>query len=207
MAVYRIVNDVTKHVYIGSTSGSIQARFKQHCQESSRDSTTKLHTFMKDIGIDHFSVELIEETTEANRLLCEDYWMTFYHNRLGDELMLNTAKHAYFPMPQKSTWGDGRVSGVVKSNATKNGISPYARFYHNDIELIGYAELIAYLQKYGVHVGYHALRHYVTGLRGSNGKLIAQKYPVIKDILYCAPGSAERIALLPYLRKKEDKHE
>jgi prophage antirepressor-like protein len=58
--VYRIINDVDDEVYIGSTTQKIGQRFRDHKKDSHRGSTMKLHQKMRDIGIKHFKIEMLD---------------------------------------------------------------------------------------------------------------------------------------------------
>ena len=76
--IYKISNDINDLVYIGQTIGSIQTRFKQHYYDSKRDIDNKFHNAIKELGIEHFKIELLEEC--PNELLDEKerYWISYY---------------------------------------------------------------------------------------------------------------------------------
>lgn len=76
--IYKISNDLNNFVYIGQTKGSIQARFKEHCYDSKRDCQNKFHKAIKDLGVEHFKVELIEECPNSQLDEREKYWIAFY---------------------------------------------------------------------------------------------------------------------------------
>ena len=61
--IYKIVNDVNNKVYIGKTSDTIEARFKSHCYDSTRDQIKNhpLYKAFNKYGVEHFSIHLIEE--------------------------------------------------------------------------------------------------------------------------------------------------
>jgi len=59
--LYRIINDVTDDVYIGSTIQSIKQRFKAHRSNANLKKPGWLYDCMRDIGIHHFRIELLEE--------------------------------------------------------------------------------------------------------------------------------------------------
>ena len=73
--IYKITNDVNQKIYVGKTEFSIQKRFTEHCQEAQR--ATKQHrplyAAMKKYGIEHFHIELLEETENPNER--EIYWI------------------------------------------------------------------------------------------------------------------------------------
>ena len=73
--IYQITNDVNGKIYIGKTEGSIEQRFKEHCQDSKRPEIQHrpLYAAMQKYGTEHFHIELIEETDNPNE--CEQYWI------------------------------------------------------------------------------------------------------------------------------------
>ena len=73
--IYQIVNDINNKIYIGKTEFSIEKRFKEHCQDAFRERCEKrpLYTAMRKYGIEHFHIELIEETDIPEER--EKYWI------------------------------------------------------------------------------------------------------------------------------------
>lgn len=59
--VYRIINSLTEDVYVGSTVQTLHNRFKAHKSNARLGKPGKLYDHMRLHGIDHFSIELIEE--------------------------------------------------------------------------------------------------------------------------------------------------
>ena len=76
--IYKITNDINDKVYIGKTNFSIEKRFKEHCQDAFKPRTEKrpLYDAMQKYGIEHFTIELIEETD--NPIEREIYWIGYY---------------------------------------------------------------------------------------------------------------------------------
>jgi predicted transcriptional regulator len=62
--IYKIINDINKKMYIGKTEFSIEKRFKEHCRDAFKPQENKrpLYAAMNKYGIEHFHIELIEET-------------------------------------------------------------------------------------------------------------------------------------------------
>ena len=62
--IYKITTDINQKVYIGKTEQTVEKRFKEHCQDYKRKRCEKrpLYSAMKKYGIEHFHVELVEET-------------------------------------------------------------------------------------------------------------------------------------------------
>lgn len=64
--VYRIVNTKTSDTYIGSTTQTVKNRFKAHRSNARIGKKCKLYHHMRTHGIEHFSVEVIEEIDVEN---------------------------------------------------------------------------------------------------------------------------------------------
>lgn len=73
--IYKIINDVNSKIYVGKTEFSIEKRFKEHCLDAFRERNEKrpLYSAMKKYGVEHFHIELIEETDNPNER--EIYWI------------------------------------------------------------------------------------------------------------------------------------
>ena len=78
--IYQIVNDINNKIYIGKTEFSIQERFKEHCQDAFRERNEKrpLYSAMRKYGVEHFHIELIEETDNPEER--ERYWIEQKHS-------------------------------------------------------------------------------------------------------------------------------
>lgn len=78
--IYKITNDVNQKIYIGKTEFSIEKRFKEHCQDAYRNRNEKrpLYLAMRKYGIEHFHIELIEETDNPEER--EIYWIEYYRS-------------------------------------------------------------------------------------------------------------------------------
>ena len=76
--IYKIINDINDKIYVGKTNFSIEKRFREHCQDAFRDRDEKrpLYAAMRKYGIEHFKIELIEETDNPEER--EIYWIGFY---------------------------------------------------------------------------------------------------------------------------------
>ena len=78
--IYKITNDINQKVYIGKTEFSIEKRFKEHCQDAfrNRNEQRPLYSAMRKYGVEHFQIELIEETKIPEER--EQYWIKFYNS-------------------------------------------------------------------------------------------------------------------------------
>ena len=73
--IYQIINDINDKIYVGKTEFSIEKRFKEHCQDAFREHNEKrpLYSAMRKYGVEHFHIELIEETDKPEER--ERYWI------------------------------------------------------------------------------------------------------------------------------------
>ena len=78
--IYKITNDINDKIYIGKTEFSIKKRFAEHCNDAFKNRNEKrpLYSAMKKYGVEHFSIELIEETDYPEER--EKYWISFYNS-------------------------------------------------------------------------------------------------------------------------------
>ena len=76
--IYKITNEENDLIYIGQTIASILTRFKEHCYDAKKGSKNKFHSAMREIGIDKFHVELVEECSLEKLDDRERYWINFY---------------------------------------------------------------------------------------------------------------------------------
>lgn len=73
--IYQITNDINDKIYIGKTERTIEERFKEHCKDCLRRDFEKrpLYRAMKKYGIEHFHIELLEETNSPEER--EVFWI------------------------------------------------------------------------------------------------------------------------------------
>lgn len=73
--IYQIINDINDKIYIGKTEFSIEKRWQEHCADAFRDRNEKrpLYSAMRKYGIEHFHIELLEETENPEER--EIYWI------------------------------------------------------------------------------------------------------------------------------------
>lgn len=73
--IYQIINDINNKIYIGKTEFSIDKRFKEHCSDAFKERNEKrpLYSAIRKYGIEHFHIELIEETDNPEER--EKYWI------------------------------------------------------------------------------------------------------------------------------------
>ena len=73
--IYQIINDVNGKIYIGKTERTIQERWGEHCRDYLKHDYEKrpLYLAMKKYGLEHFHIELIEETSQPEEREC--FWI------------------------------------------------------------------------------------------------------------------------------------
>ena len=76
--IYKITNDINQKIYIGKTERDIEIRFKEHCKNYNRINYEKrpLYAAMRKYGIEHFHIELVEETDNPEER--ETYWIEYF---------------------------------------------------------------------------------------------------------------------------------
>ena len=78
--IYKIENDINSKVYIGATNNDPYERFAQHCRELRKDRCKhrSLYKAMREYGVEHFKVTIIEQTDDLN--VRETYWINQYNS-------------------------------------------------------------------------------------------------------------------------------
>lgn len=82
--IYRITNLKTNEAYIGKST-NIKTRWQNHCKTAiglDGMARTKIHSAMKEYGIDNFSFEVLEKCTKENYSEREKYWINFYETNI-----------------------------------------------------------------------------------------------------------------------------
>ena len=153
--IYKIINDVNNKVYIGKTAFSIQKRFQEHCQDAFRERCEKrpLYAAMRKYGIEHFSIEQIEECPDDVAADREAYWIgvykaysTGYNATLGgdgkflydhDAICKRLKEHPYsFDIANEF----GCCIDIVREIASQNKIKLLSRGDHNKKFITAYTK-------------------------------------------------------------------
>lgn len=76
--IYKIINHINNKIYIGKTDYSIEKRWNEHCRDARKEDIQNrpLYKAMRKYGIENFSIEIIEETTEPDKR--EIFWIEYY---------------------------------------------------------------------------------------------------------------------------------
>lgn len=75
--IYKISNDINNKVYIGQTKQLLHQRWSMHKQHS-KTLPNLLYRAMRKYGIEHFTIEAIEECKEELLNEREVYWIKYY---------------------------------------------------------------------------------------------------------------------------------
>ena len=112
--IYKIINDINDKIYIGKTVFSIDKRFKEHCCDAfkQRNKERPLYKAMREYGIEHFYIELIEECDDNLASDREIYWIGLY----------NTYSNGY----NATYGGDGKFLYNHKNIAMRLKEHPYS---------------------------------------------------------------------------------
>lgn len=79
--IYKIINTCNDKVYIGQTLQSLESRWNSHlvdCRSSSKQHRP-LYQAMNELGIENFSIQLIEETDNPNER--ETFWIHYFNSK------------------------------------------------------------------------------------------------------------------------------
>lgn len=78
--IYKITNNINNKIYIGQTSLSLSERFKQHCKDAFNEKLKNrpLYRAINKYGIEHFTIEAIEECPNNELAEKEIYWIAYY---------------------------------------------------------------------------------------------------------------------------------
>ena len=59
--IYAVINDISDDIYIGSTTMALSRRMVKHrCHAKTQPDVSFFYTFMSEVGIEHFYIELVE---------------------------------------------------------------------------------------------------------------------------------------------------
>jgi group I intron endonuclease len=79
MFVYKIVNILNEKVYIGVTSKNLKTRYDWHLRDCKKGIRKKLYSAMRELGIEKFSIELLEECNDKSLIKDrEEFYIELY---------------------------------------------------------------------------------------------------------------------------------
>lgn len=76
--IYKITNDINQKIYIGQTVKSLKERFRTHIKDSFYYPDRPLYRAFKKYGIEHFSIEMLEECNLSEVDEREIYWIELF---------------------------------------------------------------------------------------------------------------------------------
>lgn len=83
--IYKIVNEINGHLYIGQTSMTIQERWRKHLDRFKNEPDAKgIYDAMRNYGIENFHCEVIEQCEEEELNEKEVYWIAYYDTFHGE---------------------------------------------------------------------------------------------------------------------------
>ena len=192
--VYKIVNDITDEIYVGSTKDEISKRMGSHRRACKNANPQRIYQCMREHGVEHFRIVLVEdfkhERNEQLRMR-EQYWI----EQLGATL---NGCRAYLSTDEKKEIALHRMQQYYESNKeyvklykqqhyqinkeklsekakqyyenNKDNIAEKAHeYYHNNKEVIG-----DYNQQYYID-NKEKISHKVAEYRQANKEKISQR--------------------------------
>lgn len=114
--IYLLTNTTNGKQYVGQTSMGLDWRWRQHCIDAQRNSTTHLHKAIRKYGNAAFTHEILEHTTIENVNAREIYWIA----------ELKTKEHGY----NMTNGGEG-MRGFTPSTETINKRSVSMKIAHD----------------------------------------------------------------------------
>ena len=73
--IYKAVNKINGHTYVGQTIRGVDCRWRQHCNIAKHSSTTTLSYAIRKYGEGAFRLEMLEECSESNLNEREIFWI------------------------------------------------------------------------------------------------------------------------------------
>lgn len=181
--IYQIINDINNKIYIGKTEFSIDKRFKEHCSDAFKERNEKrpLYSAMRKYGIEHFHIELIEETDFPEER--EKYWIEQKQSfKQGYNATLGGDGKKY--LDYDLIIASYKEIKSIKDTAISLGISSdsVSNILHtNNISIITSSEVIQ--KKYGKAVNMYDLQN--TFLKTFPSVNAAAKYMVENNLTGC----------------------
>lgn len=181
--IYQIINDINNKIYIGKTEFSIDKRFKEHCSDAFKERNEKrpLYSAMRKYGIEHFHIELIEETDNPEER--EKYWIEqkqSFKNGYNATLGGDGKKYLDYDLiiasyKEIKSIKDTAISLGISSDSVSNVLR------ENNISIITSSEVIQ--KKYGKVVNMYDLQN--TFLKTFPSVNAAAKYMVENNLTGC----------------------
>ena len=114
--IYKITNMVNGKIYIGETTHTVEKRWQEHLSKinQSNEINRKKHSFaihaaLRKYGKENFTIETIEQCSDADRFERETYWIKYYDSyKNGYNLTLGGEGSIKYDKKQfKELWDKG----------------------------------------------------------------------------------------------------
>lgn len=137
--IYKITNDINSCYYIGQTTISLSHRWTEHKQSiNDLKKNNKLYTAMREIGINHFQISIVEEfenISEEKLDEREQYWIEYFDSFYNG---YNSTKGG--------TFGSRNIKAILCYTLSGKFYKRYDTVQKASMDLnINYANIISYL--------------------------------------------------------------
>lgn len=186
MEVYKITNKINGKVYIGSTKGDSQNRFKMHVRMSwNRDHDNDLAYDLMKYGWVSFEVEVLE-TIEGDSISvlrqAEDRWIYKYVTEHSEVTLYNQRFSGSDPsaIPVSTEPTEASTEVIITKELLTNGIVSVPYYQIDEEQFSNKSELLEFLSTLGITMNLTTLNlilgnHMVP-------KSVTSKYPNLKFI-------------------------
>lgn len=119
--IYKITNLIDNKVYIGLTTRTVEARWKEHCRHGSQQIDDAIQLY----GIENFQIETLEECDESILDDREKYWIDYYDSFKNGYNNTYGGRGNNFIMTDKSDivlqlWEDGLTINRIVEKTSLN---------------------------------------------------------------------------------------
>lgn len=119
--IYKITNLIDNKVYIGLTTRTVEARWKEHCRHGSQQIDDAIQIY----GIENFQIETLEECDESILDDREKYWIDYYNSFKNGYNNTYGGRGNNFIMTDKSDivlqlWRDGLTINKIVEKTSLN---------------------------------------------------------------------------------------
>ena len=119
--IYKITNLIDNKVYIGLTTRTVEARWKEHCRHGSQQIDDAIQLY----GIENFQIETLEECDESILDDREKYWIDYYDSFRNGYNNTYGGRGNNFIMTDKSDvvlqlWEDGLTINRIVEKTSLN---------------------------------------------------------------------------------------
>lgn len=140
--VYKLCNAINSKIYVGSTKNQIGKRFSKHKWDAKKGSKIRVHVHMREIGIDKFYIEILEEKqvqTRQEQLKLETLWQVKLNSELNQRQAYTSEeqrkeREATYCRDNKELINERQKKYHIKNKESDN--LRLRKYYRNHKELI-----------------------------------------------------------------------